>query len=47
MSFVVDGICFEGGYDGFVVMYGLIYVCILELMFDGCGLVGEDLFLVL
>jgi uncharacterized heparinase superfamily protein len=42
-----DGQRFEGGHDGYVASHGLTHARILELTFDGRGLVGEDLLMAL
>ena len=42
-----DGLRFEGGHDGFVQTHGLTHARVLELTFDGRGLVGEDMLLTL
>ncbi|MDU8911342.1 heparinase II/III family protein [Aestuariicoccus sp. MJ-SS9] len=42
-----DGIRFEGGHDGYVATHGLTHARILELTFDGRGLVGEDMLMTL
>jgi len=47
MSQAPDGIRFEGGHDGYVVTHGVTHARILELTFDGRGMVGEDLLMVL
>ena len=38
-----DGFRFEGGHDGYVSTHGLTHARILELTFDGRGMVGEDM----
>ncbi|SHH50193.1 heparinase II/III family protein [Marivita hallyeonensis] len=43
MSRASDGVRFEGGHDGYVTTHGLTHARILELTFDGRGIVGEDL----
>lgn len=43
MSQAPDGIRFQGGHDGWVKSHGLTHARTLELTFDGCGMVGEDL----
>jgi uncharacterized heparinase superfamily protein len=47
MSRVSDGTRFEGGHDGYLRTHGLTHARILELTFDGRGLVGEDLLIAL
>ncbi|MCR8546618.1 heparinase II/III family protein [Salipiger sp. P9] len=42
-----DGIRFEGGHDGYRKTHGLTHARVLELTFDGRGLVGEDLLMTL
>jgi uncharacterized heparinase superfamily protein len=42
-----DGIRFEAGHDGYRDTHGLTVARILELTFDGRGLVGEDMLLAL
>ncbi|MBN9888375.1 heparinase II/III family protein [Salipiger abyssi] len=42
-----DGLRFEGGHDGYRTTHGLTHARILELTFDGRGLVGEDLLMTL
>ncbi|MGY3438608.1 MULTISPECIES: heparinase II/III family protein [unclassified Marinovum] len=44
---VPDGLKMEGGHDGYVSTHGLTHARILELTFDGRGLVGEDMLLAL
>lgn len=40
-----DGILLEAGHDGYVSTHGLTHARVLELTFDGRGLVGEDMLL--
>ncbi|MFP7569671.1 heparinase II/III family protein [Marivita sp. S2033] len=47
MSRASDGIRFEGGHDGYLRTHGLTHARILELTFDGRGIVGEDLLVAL
>ncbi|MEC3863354.1 heparinase II/III family protein [Mesobacterium sp. TK19101] len=47
ISSVSDGVRFEGGHDGYVATHGLTHARILELTFDGRGVVGEDMLLAL
>ncbi|WP_292289091.1 heparinase II/III family protein [Marivita sp.] len=47
MSRVTDGVRFEGGHDGYIRTHGLTHARILELTFDGRGIVGEDLLVAL
>jgi uncharacterized heparinase superfamily protein len=47
MSRATDGVRFEGGHDGYLRTHGLTHARILELTFDGRGLVGEDLLIAL
>lgn len=47
ISHANDGLLFEGGHDGYVSTHGLTHARILELTFDGRGLVGEDMLLAL
>lgn len=47
ISSAPDGMRFEGGHDGYVATHGLTHARILELTFDGRGLVGEDLLMAL
>ncbi|WP_283643687.1 heparinase II/III family protein [Marinovum algicola] len=42
-----DGLKLEAGHDGYVDTHGLTHARILELTFDGRGLVGEDMLLAL
>jgi len=44
---VSDGVRFEGGHDGYKRTHGLTHARILELTFDGRGIVGEDLLVAL
>lgn len=37
-----DGTRFEGGHDGYLKTHGLTHARVLELTFDGRGIVGED-----
>ena len=45
ISDLPDGVRFEGAHDGYLAAYGLTHARILELSFDGRGLVGEDILL--
>ncbi|MGX9356387.1 heparinase II/III family protein [Roseobacteraceae bacterium S113] len=47
ISTAPDGMRFEGGHDGYKPTHGLTHARILELTFDGRGLVGEDLLMAL
>jgi len=47
ISSAPDGLRFEGGHDGYVSTHGLTHARMLELTFDGRGLVGEDMLLAL
>lgn len=47
ISHANDGLLFEGGHDGYLSTHGLTHARILELTFDGRGLVGEDMLLAL
>lgn len=47
MSRATDGMRFEGGHDGYLKSHGLTHARILELTFDGRGVVGEDLLVAL
>ncbi|MGJ8603199.1 MAG: heparinase II/III family protein [Marivita sp.] len=47
MSRASDGVRFEGGHDGYLRTHGLTHARILELTFDGRGIVGEDLLVAL
>lgn len=47
ISNAADGMRFEGGHNGYVPTHGLTHARILELTFDGRGLVGEDLLMAL
>ncbi|MFZ5964551.1 heparinase II/III family protein [Thalassococcus sp. BH17M4-6] len=47
ISHAPDGIRFEGGHNGYVDTHGLTHARILELTFDGRGLVGEELLMAL
>ncbi|MCK0150219.1 heparinase II/III family protein [Marivita sp. S6314] len=47
MSRASDGVRFEGGHDGYLKTHGLTHARILELTFDGRGIVGEDLLVAL
>ncbi|WP_439124103.1 heparinase II/III family protein [Marivita sp.] len=47
MSRATDGVRFEGGHDGYLKSHGLTHARILELTFDGRGVVGEDLLVAL
>lgn len=47
MSRAMDGVRFEGGHDGYLKSHGLTHARILELTFDGRGVVGEDLLIAL
>ncbi len=47
MSRATDGVRFEGGHDGYLRTHGLTHARILELTFDGRGIVGEDLLVAL
>jgi uncharacterized heparinase superfamily protein len=47
MSRATDGLRFEGGHDGYSRTHGLTHARILELTFDGRGIVGEDLLVAL
>ncbi|WP_146589635.1 heparinase II/III family protein [Puniceibacterium confluentis] len=47
ITHAVDGLRFEGGHDGYVATHGLTHARVLELTFDGRGLVGEDLLMAL
>ena len=47
MSRARDGVRFEGGHDGYLKTHGLTHARILELTFDGRGIVGEDLLVAL
>ncbi len=47
MSQAPDGQRFQGGHDGFLRTHGLTHARTLELTFDGCGIVGEDLLVAL
>ena len=47
MSRATDGTRFEGGHDGYLHTHGLTHARILELTFDGRGIVGEDLLVAL
>ena len=47
MSRAMDGVRFEGGHDGYLKTHGLTHARILELTFDGRGVVGEDLLIAL
>lgn len=47
MSRAMDGVRFEGGHDGYVGTHGLTHARILEMTFDGRGVVGEDLLIAL
>lgn len=40
-----DGMCFQGGHDGYVLSHGLTHARTLELTLDGRGLAGEDMLL--
>lgn len=42
-----DGLKLEAGHDGYVSTHGLTHARILEMTFDGRGLVGEDMLLAL
>jgi uncharacterized heparinase superfamily protein len=43
ISSAPDGVRFEGGHDGYVPTHGLTHARILEMTFDGRGMVGEDM----
>lgn len=47
LSRATDGARFEGGHDGYLKTHGLTHARILELTFDGRGVVGEDLLIAL
>lgn len=47
LSRASDGVRFEGGHDGYKATHGLTHARILELTFDGRGIVGEDLLVAL
>jgi uncharacterized heparinase superfamily protein len=47
LSRAQDGVRFEGGHDGYKRTHGLTHARILELTFDGRGIVGEDLLVAL
>lgn len=47
LTSVADGVRFEGGHDGYVATHGLTHARVLELSYDGRGLVGEDMLLAL
>lgn len=42
---VSDGICFQGGHDGYLASHGITHARRLELTQDGRGLAGEDMLL--
>ncbi|MEP2028734.1 MAG: heparinase II/III family protein [Paracoccaceae bacterium] len=43
ISSAPDGVRFESGHDGYVHGYGLTHARVLEMTFDGRGMVGEDM----
>ncbi len=45
MSLASDGMRLESGHDGYVPTHGLTHARILEMTFDGRGVVGEDMLL--
>jgi uncharacterized heparinase superfamily protein len=47
MDTVSDGLKFQGGHNGYVPTHGLTHARTLELTFDGRGMVGEDMLLVI
>ena len=47
MSHAPDGIRFQGAHDGYLRTHGLTHARTLELTFDGRGMLGEDLLLVM
>ncbi|MFP7672113.1 heparinase II/III family protein [Marivita sp. S0852] len=47
LSRASDGVRFEGGHDGYLKTHGLTHARILEMTFDGRGIVGEDLLVAL
>lgn len=47
LSTAPDGLCFEGGHDGYVRTHGLTHARRLELTSDGRALVGEDMLMAL
>ena len=47
LSRASDGFRFEGGHDGYKSTHGLTHARILELTYDGRGIVGEDLLVAL
>ncbi|MCL3881398.1 heparinase II/III family protein [Marivita sp. GX14005] len=47
ISRMSDGMRFEGGHDGYLRTHGFTHARILELTFDGRGMVGEDLLVAL
>lgn len=43
ISSAPDGVRFESGHDGYVPTHGLTHARVLEMTFDGRGIVGEDM----